>query len=376
MSDQRPPPSPPGFVRYIILGFTLALFGIGSWIGLQRFGWQLPDSADHIRVQLGPIMVSGLLGSAIVAERAVALTILDRSGSRKIRGHLWWSIPVVSAAGGLVLFWPDTSALGRWLITAASLGFMAMTLRILDLIPHLNTLMVALGGAGWAFGNLLWLGGANYSILLPAWALFIILTIIGEQFELLNLRLAGRWVLASFYSGGGLVIAGAFLSPLNSNFAVRLSGLGALILALGLVYFELSRERGRMSGLSRFSALAVQSSLGWLGLYGILALRIGFVPTDPTYRALTHCLLLGFGAGMLAGQAPFSLPALLDRRVVFHPWLMTMLSGLHISLALLVLGDILLWPAGRLWGGLLIILLGLVYTLLLIIALWTARHAE
>jgi hypothetical protein len=354
----------------------LALFGIGSWIGLQRFGWQLPDSADHIRVQLGPIMVSGLLGSAIAAERAVTLTILDRSASRRIRRYLWWSIPVISASGGLMLLWPDSAALGRWLITAASLGFMAMTLRILDLVPHLNTLMVALGGAGWAFGNLLWLGGADYSSLLPAWALFIILTIIGEQFELLNLRLSGHLVLASFYSGGGLVIAGALLSPLNSNFALRMSGLGALILALGLYYFEFSRERGRMSGLSRFNALAVYLSLIWLGLYGILALRIGFVPTDPTYRALTHSLLLGFGAGMLAGQAPLSLPALLDRRVVFHPWLIRMLSGLHISLTFLVLGDILPWPAGRLWGGLLIIVFGLIYIALLFSALWATRHTK
>jgi hypothetical protein len=366
----------PGPTRFPYIALVLGLMITGVWAGLHRLGWPFADISEHIANQHGPLMISGFIGSLIALERAVALTIFDRQSPGRLRRLLQWLIPACSTIGSLLLLWPTTSAAGRWMVASASLGLLAIMLRIFDISSNLFTLLMALGAGGWAFGNLLWLGDFHYSTLLPAWAMFVVLTIAGERFELDRIRRVGQWMLLAFYTGVGLVLTGALVVPFNSNLAVRTSGLGALILALWLLKHDIARNSIRMKGLSRYAAIAVMVSFGWLGLYGILALRFGFVPAGPIYDAIVHSLFLGFAGGMIVAHAPIILPALLDRRAIFHPWLMVPALGLHVSIALRVVSDLAGWHTLRQWGGLLNAVTGLFFILLLAYTLWSTRNKK
>jgi hypothetical protein len=79
---------------------------------------------------------------------------------------------------------------------------------------------------------------------------------------------------------------------------------------------------------------------------------------------------------MIIAHAPIILPALLDRRAIFHPWLMGAALGLHVSVALRVLSDLAGWKTVRQWGGLLNAVSGLFFILLLAYTLWSTRHKK
>jgi hypothetical protein len=227
-----------------------------------------------------------------------------------------------------------------------------MMLQLLDITPNLFTLLMAFGAGGWAFGNLLWLGEFQYTTLLPAWAMFVVLIIVGERFELERIHRAGQWMRAALYTSSGLILAGALLAPLNSNLAVRSSGLGCLILALWLLKHDVARTAIGMTGLSRFNAFSALASFLWLGLYGILALRFGLMTDGGLNDAMVHSLFLGFTGGMIIAHSPIILLALINRRATCWPWLSLVVFGLHESLAVRVISDLANWQPGWRWGGL------------------------
>jgi hypothetical protein len=276
----------------------------------------------------------------------------------------------------LLLVWPSSARAGRWVLVAASLGMLLTMLRLLDIRSNLSTILMAFGAGGWAFGHLLWLGEFQFSTLLPAWTMFVVLMIAGERFEWDCIHKARRWMLVALYGSGGLILIGALLAPLNSNLAVRSSGLGCLILAFWLLAHDPARDSIHMRGLSRFSSLAVLTSLGWLGLFGVLALRFGMPSDAAVYDAMVHSLFLGFAGGMIVAHAPIILPAILGRKATYQPWLGMVVVGLHISIALRVISGLLNWQTGWRWGGLLSAAFGLVYIALLILRLWSTRHRD
>lgn len=374
--DPHEPLLLPGILRLFLMALTLLLFVIGLWAGLARLGWRFAITSEYFANQHGPLLVSGFVGSVIALERAVTITVFDRNPPSKLHRLLRWLIPSLSALGSMLLLLPSSALAGRWILTAASLGMLLMTLRLLDITPNLFTLLMAFGAGGWAFGNILWLGEFQYAALLPAWVMFVVLIIVGERFELDRIGATGRWMQSAFYAGGGLILAGALLTPFNSNLAVRSSGLGCLVLALWLLKHDSAHNALGMTGLSRFSAIAALVSFCWLGLYGILALRFGFITDGAISDAVVHSLFLGFTGGMIIAHAPIILPAILGRRATFWPWLGMVVLGLHLSILVRVVSDLTDWQAGRQWGGLLNAGFGLLYILLLACRLWLTRHSD
>lgn len=355
--------------RLFLLLFLLALLGLGLWSGLHRQGWPFAVINDYIAAQHGLLLISGFIGSALAFERIVILTIFNHGPRRKFASFLWRQLPVLSLLGSFLLLTPETARVGQWIITCASLGLFAAYLRILDLYPATFTLLMAIGSGGWVFGNLLWLGNLQVAALIPAWAMFAILTITSQRFELESIQQSRRFMLIEFAISDCLLIIGALLVPLNSNLAMRASGLGALTLGLWLVNYDTAREGLRMSGLSRFNALTALIGYGWLAFYGILALRFGFVAEVNIYDAIIHSLFIGFTGGLIMSHAPTVLPGLLSRRTTYHSYLLTLSVGLHLSLAVRVLGDITNLRTAQLWGGLLVALFGLAFLLALLYAL-------
>jgi hypothetical protein len=74
---------------------------------------------------------------------------------------------------------------------------------------------------------------------------------------------------------------------------------------------------------------------------------------------------------MIFGHAPIIFPAVLGLPIAFHSAFYVHLVLLHLSLALRVSGDLLLWWPARQWGGLLNVVVVLLF---LANTAYAARH--
>lgn len=321
-----------------MLPALLALL-VGTWAGLSRLGWRLPAFRPEAH---GPLMVSGFLGVVISLERAVALQ------------RRWaYLAPGLTGLGALAVIAGISQPAGPLLLTAGSLGMLAISILMLWRQPALFTLAMALGAAAWVAGNGLWLAGWSIPSVLPWWSGFPILTIVGERLELSRLLRFGRAPRAAFLAAIGLFSAGLALSPLDLAFGWRLAGLGMLALALWLGRFDIARRTVRKPGLTRFIAVCLLAGYLWLGAAGLLALFSGGAVGGPTYDALLHAVFLGFTFSMIFGHAPLIFPAVMGVEVSYRAAFYSHLILLHASLLLRVAGDVAGWPIVRQWGGLL-----------------------
>ena len=330
----------------------LAMIGLlaGMWAGLLRMGWAWPVLSPTLPMMHGPLMVGGFLGTVIGLERAVGT------------GKRWaYAAPILTGAGTIALLVAANSVAGPLLITLGSAVLTAALWTIYRLQPALFTVTLVLGGLVWLIGNLLWL----YGLLIPQvvlwWAGFLVLTIAGERLELSRLLRLSTFARGSFAALVLLMIAGMAISVFDLAWGTRLAGLAMLGLAIWLLWFDIARRRIKAGGQARFIAVCLLTGYVWLGIGGLLAMRYGGFMAGPQYDATLHSIFLGFTFSMIFGHALIIFPALLKVKMIYHPWLYSHLILLHLTLALRVAGDLIpYWPA-RMWGGLLNVLVLLLF---------------
>jgi hypothetical protein len=312
------------------------------WGGLIRLGWNWPIMRPTLPVVHGPLMISGFLGTLIGLERAVAL------------GKRWtYAVPFLTGLGALALIAGAPGAVGPLLMALGSLGLVAIFAHIVRRQPALFTVTIGLGALAWLVGNGLWLAGWPIFSIVPWWAGFLVLTIAGERLELSRFLPISRADQVAFVAAIGLFWAGLSLAWMAFDGGARLTGLGLLALAVWLLRHDIARRAVQKPGLTRFVAVSLLTGYVWLGVAGLLWLRLGAVVAGPHYDAILHALFLGFVFAMIMGHAPIIFPAVLGVPVPFRPVFYSHLALLHVSLALRVAGDLAGWWPGRLWGGLL-----------------------
>jgi hypothetical protein len=341
---------------------ALALLALlaGMWAGLLRLSWTWPVLRPTLPVAHGPLMVSGFLGTLIGLERAVALE------------RRWPYVgPLLTGSGALLLVFGVSGSLGPLLITLGSLVFVFVFVVIVRRQPALFIVTMALGAVVWLMGNALWLAGRPIPIVVLWWAGFLVLTIVGERLELSRLLRLSRISYATFLLATGLYLAGLVLIDANLELGTRIAGVGMLTLTAWLLRYDIARRTVRQSGLARFTAVCLLSGYVWLGIGGLLALRFGGMLAGPRYDAMLHSLFLGFVFAMIFGHAPIIFPAVLGLPIAFRSVFYGHLVLLHLSLALRVTGDLLLWLPGRQWGGLLNVVVVLLF---LVNTAYAARH--
>jgi hypothetical protein len=313
----------------------------GTWAGLLRLGWQVPLLSATLPSAHGPLMVSGFLGTLIGLERAVAL------------GHLWaYAGPLATAVGTLALITNIPGYPGPMVITLGSLVFVITFGIIIRRQPALFTIVMGLGALVWLVGNGLWLVGWPIYRVVPWWAGFLLLTIAGERLEL-SRPLLTRGPRMVFLVGIGFLLCGLGVACMAFDMGVRIVGIGMLVLAWWLLYYDVARQTVRQAGLPRFIAICLLSGYGWLGVSAVLALLFGGVMGGPHYDAMLHALFLGFVTAMIFAHASLILPEVLGVPVPFRGWFYGHLGLLQLSLLLRVWGDLAWWWPGRQWGGLL-----------------------
>jgi hypothetical protein len=347
------------FVPRIITLVTVVvalLGGLGS--GLARLGLHVnSQSLDWIHIH-GPLMICGFLGTLICLERAVALASRCR-----------WSVlvPAINTLGTVILLFMPEAMLPKSLLTLGSLGLLLLFSLMLWLHPSFDVAIMAAGALCWLFGNVLWLNGHPIYQLVHLWTAFLILTIVGERLELSRVRRLTPWSEWLLMLTAAIYLAGVLITVFSLDWGVPLLGLGASLMAVWLLRYDIARRTIRQPGLPRYIAACLLLGYGWLGFGGIMAIWKGAVFAGPDYEIILHAYLLGFVFSMIFGHAPIILPALTGLQLRFTPVFYGHLALLHVTLACRMYGDLAGDFIARQRGGLLntiTILLFLVVTVL------------
>ena len=329
-------------LRFPLLALGLASLFCGVWAGLLRFGWNLPQGRANLIELHGPLMVFGFLGTVISLERAVAL--------RRPWGYL---APLGTLAGAALLFAGLRQGIGELVLLLAGCVLAGLFLIILRAHATAPTATLLLGATLWVVGDAIWLHGNPLVQVVPWWAGFLVLTIVGERLELAAMsRLTRNGRIASL-SLTLLFLAGLILSASDTDTGIRVAGAALLGYAVWLARFDIARHTLRRPGLPRFVALALLPGYVWLAVGGALWLRDGAQVAGFAHDAELHALFLGFVFSMIFGHAPVIFPGVLGIRIPFRRPFYVHLALLHAGLALRVGGDL----AGNFtvarWGGLL-----------------------
>lgn len=347
--------------------FRLALMALaasslltGLWVGLVRLGWGLPGA--EFAPNHGPLLVAGVLGVVIGLERAVAL------------GRPWaYMAPATAGLGGASLVAGLPMTVTAALFIASSLLVVMIFVRFYQHRPEWATAVMAAGAVAWLTSNLLWFLGRSTPELVPWWAAFLVLTIVGERLELAQVLLSSpvRYALlgASGVLGAGVILSSVLLLP-----GIQVAGAGLFLLAAWLVRYDIARRTIRRTGLPRFSAVCLLVGYFWLGLAGLFwALGPSGFPGAYWYDAMLHSLFLGFVFSMIFGHAPTIIPAVTGIAVPFQRAFFIHVGLLHGSLLVRIIGDLASSVELRAWGGLANVLAMLVFAVLTVRA---ARRAS
>lgn len=341
-----PGPVPSRLLRRApLLAAALVALLAGLWAGLLRLGLDLPPLRPALAAEHGPLLVLGFLGTQIGLERAVAL------GRRPPWPYL---APIGAAAGALWLILGLPASVGQALLALGGLALVAVFVAVHRIDPTWHNAVMGLGAAAWAAGAVVWLSGVAIPRVVPFLAAFLVLTIVGERLELSRMRRlpprARRLLLAAVT----LFCFGVALSLPWQALGVRLAGSGMLAQAAWLARYDVARRTIRMSGLTRYMAVALLAGYFWLAVAGGAWLWSGALAGGGfTYDAMVHTIFLGFVFSMVFAHAPVIVPAVLGVALPYGRALYAPLALLHAGLVLRLFGDLgESIPAWR-WGGVL-----------------------
>ena len=138
----------------------------------------------------------------------------------------------------------------------------------------------------------------------------------------------------------GVYLAGVLISVFNLDWGVPLLGLGAILMALWLLRYDIARRTIRQPGLPRYIAACLLLGYGWLGFGGLAAMWKGAIFAGPDYSLVLHAFLLGFVFSMIFGHAPIILPALTGLQLRFTPLFYVHLALLHVTLIYRMYGNL------------------------------------
>lgn len=329
-------------LRFPLLAFGLTGLLLGVWAGLLRFGWNLPQGRPSLIALHGPLIVFGFLGTVISLERAVAL--------RRSWGYL---APVGTIVGTALMFAGLRQGIGELVLLLAGIAFTCLLTVIVRAQTTAAEMTLALGALFWVAGDGLWLAGFSLVQVVPWWAGFLVLTIVGERLELAALGRLTADGRRSFGLLTALLVAGLVLSAFDAGAGIRVAGVALVGYALWLARFDIARRTIRRPGLPRFVALALLPGYLWLAVGGALWVWHGAAVVGFSHDAELHAVFLGFVFSMIFGHAPVIFPGVLGVTIPYRRFFYLHLALLHAGLALRIGGDLCGSFAVARWGGLL-----------------------
>lgn len=323
----------------LVLAAVVALV-LAVTTGLARLGWSVgspPALASH-----GALFVLGFLGTVIGMERAVALK------------RRWvWLVPAASATAVLAFLFELTPEVSGLLLIGAGIGLVMVFVVAHRIQPELHIRVMGAGAVCWVIAAVgLWFGEPGH-VLVPAMGGFLVLTIFGERLELARIAGVGAISLMWLLTTATILLVGAAAGLAEADMGARISGVGLLGAAGWLAVKDVARRTVRMPGITRYMAGGLLIGYLWLAVAGVIWASAGLTPGTFSYDAAVHALFLGFVFSMVFAHAPVVVPVLTGYSLPYRPGFWAPLILLHLSLLLRVIGDLAVWPTGRMWGGLL-----------------------
>lgn len=344
-------------MRATLLAFGILALLAGMWGALGRLGWALPHGSSLAALH-GPLMISGLFGTLISLERAVALD------------HRWcYAAPVFSGLGTMALIVGAPVSVGAGAYTVAAAVLAGGSLLITMQQPAVFTGALLFGALAWLAGNILWMTSQSVPELVGWWLAFLVLTIAGERLELSRLLPQRRGSEALFLFAIGLLVAGAQNGIMTENGAI-LFGLALLVTTLWLMRHDIALRNIRRVGQTRFMAACMLAGYAWLGFAGLSL--IGMPPGESSlgYDVALHAVLIGFVLSMVFGHALIILPAVASVRLSYAAVLYAPLLLLHASVLLRAGAGIAGWESARMASGVLTLIALLIFAGSLIVTVW------
>lgn len=352
--------NPSRFRILLLFCGAISLFA-GLCGGLWRLGWVAPHGASLASLH-GPLMVSGLFGTLISLERAVAIN------------RIWPYLgPVFAVLGSLLLITGAPPEIAAAAYLTASAVLVLASLWIARQQPALFTGTMLFGAIAWFAGNLLWLTGNAVTELVGWWLLFLILTIAGERLEMSRLLERKPASELLFIAAIGLLAAGARNEIASENGAI-LFGSGLLITMAWMFRHDIAVRTVRRPGQTRFFAICMLIGYGWLGVAGLVLLSGPLTALKFSYDLALHAVLVGFVISMVFGHALIILPAVTQWRLAYSRYLYLPLGLLHVSMLTRAAGGLGEWQWLRQLSGPLTILAMVGFILTMVIASHGARR--
>ena len=318
--------------RAPLLAAAMVALLAGLWAGLLRLGFDLPPLRPSLAASHGPLLVLGFLGTQIGLERAVAL-----------RRPLPWPYlaPAGAAAGTLWLLLGLPRSGGQALLLAGGIALVAVFVAVHRIDPTWHNVVMGLGALAWPAAALAWLAGLDVPRTVPLLAAFLVLTIVGERLELSRMRQPPPRARRALLAAVALFAAGAAASLPWPAPGVRIAGLGMLAQAAWLARHDVARRTIRMSGVTRYMAVALIAGYAWLAVAGGIWIWNGeLAGAGFAYDAMVHALFLGFVFSMVFAHAPVIVPAVLGVPLPYHRVLYAPLGLLHAGLLLRMAADL------------------------------------
>ncbi|WP_368744576.1 hypothetical protein [Desertibaculum subflavum] len=305
--------------------------------GMTRLGW--PLSTGSLAELHGPLLISGMFGTLIGLERAIAL------------GRPWaFACPAAAGLGTLALLAGLPLVAGAALYVIAAVVLVAASVVVARSQPTVFHGAMILGAIAWLAGNVFWLSGQSVPEIVGWWLAFPILTVAGERLELSRVLIPTRRAEWVFLLGAGLLLAGAQNALVAADGAV-LFGTGLVLLTSWLLPHDIARRNVRQRRETRFFAVCMLCGYGWLGGAGLLLLLSANRSVGLPYDVAIHAVLIGFALSMVFGHALIILPAITRRRIQYHGAVYVPLLLLQTGTLMRVCGGLVGHEVARLWSG-------------------------
>lgn len=318
-------------LRLVLLSLVLAI-----WSGWLRLGWTLPmntAAAHH-----GALMVGSFLGTLIFLERAVTFK------------QKWvLLLPFVNGLS-VLCFAMGQTAVALWCLLLGAAGFMAMCCYFVYRYGELYYYVFLAGAFALLGAQVIVYKTHFYPNAIPWYMVFLLFTIVAERLELSRFLNITPFMRNSLLAALGLVLLSLFMPFHLYGHFVFAAAMAAV--AAWLLRYDMAWKSLRIRGQHRYSAQLLITGYVWLLPTALLLVWPAGNPF--LYDAALHSFFIGFVFSMIFSHAPIILPAVLRLPVqLFRPFLYVLFVLLQLSLLLRVVGDLLLLPLLRQWGGLL-----------------------
>ncbi len=325
----------------------MALFAIlslfsGIWGGLSRMGMSLDIPYPNMVAFHGVLMVSGFLGTLITLERAAALE--------------WgpgFVFALLSAVGAFIVGTGWGIEAGMVMIILAGMGLLGMYVFILSHQPTWHTLIMALGGVLWFFGDIFWLQAYPFAYTANLWAGFLILTVVGERIELSRMVQTSDSKRSQAGILSILFMLGLLIHVIWIYTGVIVAAASLIILAVWLLRNDLARFTIKRTGLPKYMAFCLLSGFIWLIVGSVISVLYLKFPDHLYYDAYLHSFFLGFIFSMIFAHAPVIFPSLTGRQVGYYDRFYIHYLLLQVSLIIRLAGDFMSDNMIRELGGIL-----------------------